>query len=104
MQTRLQPIATILGKFNRIIRDLGTKLNKEIELEIIGKEGAIIGRVTSGGYGPSVGGPVAIGYLESDYAEVGTRIGLMVRGKELPARVVSMPFVPHRYYRKAKAN
>jgi aminomethyltransferase len=72
--------------------------------EIIGNAGAVIGLVTSGGFGPGVGGPIAMGYLERKYAEEGTSIGLMVRGKKLPAKVVRMPFVPHRYYRKAKAN
>ncbi len=72
--------------------------------EIVGHEGAVIGRVTSGGFGPSVGGPIAMGYVETAYAEEGTGVGLMVRGRELPAKIVPMPFVPHRYYRKTKAN
>ena len=72
--------------------------------EIVDQEGAVIGRVTSGGFGPSVGRPIAMGYVETAYAEEGTSIGLTVRGRELPAKVVSLPFVPHRYYRKTKAN
>lgn len=72
--------------------------------EIVGHEGAVIGRVTSGGFGPSVGGPIAMGYVETAYAEEGTRVGLTVRGRQLPAKVVAMPFVPHRYFRKTKAN
>ena len=72
--------------------------------EIVGKEGAVIGRVTSGGFGPSVDGPIAIGYVKSKYAEEESSIGLMVRGRELPAKVVPIPFVPHRYYRKTEAN
>lgn len=58
-----------------------------------------IGRVTSGGFGPSVGGPVAMGYVEAASAEPGTEVGLVVRGQTLPARVVALPFVPHRYHR-----
>lgn len=62
-------------------------------------EGRKIGVVTSGGFGPSVGGPVGMGYVEATFAKPETPITLVVRGKELPARVVAMPFSPHRYYR-----
>jgi aminomethyltransferase len=62
-------------------------------------EGNPTGVVTSGGFGPSVGGPVAMGYVASAHAEVGTPLTLMVRGKPQPAQVASTPFVPHRYAR-----
>ena len=62
-------------------------------------EGRRIGVVTSGGFGPSVNGPVAMGYVEAAFAGAETPVTLVVRGKELPARVVRMPFVPHRYFR-----
>ncbi|GGF14044.1 aminomethyltransferase [Aliidongia dinghuensis] len=58
-----------------------------------------IGEITSGGFGPSQGGPVAMGYVDAKYAEVGTAVTLMVRGVPRPAQVVALPFVPHRYYR-----
>jgi aminomethyltransferase len=58
-----------------------------------------VGRVTSGGFGPSVGGPVAMGYVETALAEPGTPVELVVRGKALPAVVTALPFVPHRYHR-----
>jgi aminomethyltransferase len=61
--------------------------------------GRVIGRVTSGGFGPSVNGPVAMGYVESAYAADGTKIDLMVRGQALPAVVAPLPFVPHTYKR-----
>jgi aminomethyltransferase len=61
-------------------------------------EGAAIGRVTSGGYGPSVGRPIAMGYVDPRFAMAGTAVVMRVRDKELPARIVPMPFVPHRYY------
>ena len=61
--------------------------------------GRPVGRVTSGGFGPSVGGPVAMGYVEAALAEPGTEVGLVVRGQTLPARVAALPFVPHRYHR-----
>ena len=58
-----------------------------------------IGTVTSGGFGPTVGGPIAMGYVGQPFAEPGTPVVLIVRGKELPASVVTLPFVPHRYWR-----
>ena len=48
---------------------------------------------------PSVNGPVAMGYVRSDLAADGTRLTLIVRGKPIPATVVPLPFVPHRYIR-----
>ncbi|MBT3305625.1 MAG: glycine cleavage system aminomethyltransferase GcvT, partial [Alphaproteobacteria bacterium] len=62
-------------------------------------EGNAIGEITSGGFGPTVGGPVAMGYVKSAFAEPGTPVNLMVRGKALPAQVVSLPFVEQRYYK-----
>ena len=61
--------------------------------------GEPVGIVTSGGFGPSVDHPVAMGYVRSDLVEPGTKIDLMVRGKARPAEVVSLPFVPHNYKR-----
>jgi aminomethyltransferase len=67
--------------------------------EITDAAGAVIGRVTSGGFGPSVDGPVAMGYVAAAAAALGTALTLLVRGTPRPARVVPMPFVPHRYHR-----
>ena len=71
------------------------------------REGAMIyddavhvGTVTSGGFAPSVNAPVAMGYVQADRALPGTPLEIEVRGKRLPARVVPMPFVPHRYVRQ----
>jgi aminomethyltransferase len=61
--------------------------------------GSSIGRVTSGGFGPSVGGPIAMGYVDRAHAAAGTVFDLVVRGVPRPARAVRLPFVPHRYYR-----
>ena len=61
--------------------------------------GAAIGEITSGGFGPSVGGAVAMGYVASDHARPDTRVILMVRGKARPARIVELPFVAHRYHK-----
>jgi aminomethyltransferase len=64
--------------------------------------GRQIGVVTSGGFGPTVNGPVGMGYVETAFAIPGTAVTLMVRGKELPAHVVKLPFVPNRFYRIPK--
>jgi aminomethyltransferase len=61
--------------------------------------GKVIGRVTSGGFGPSLNAPVAMGYVETAFAADGTHLELMVRGNALPAAVTPMPFVPHNYRR-----
>jgi aminomethyltransferase len=62
--------------------------------------GHAIGTITSGGFGPTIGGPVAMGYVNAAYATPGTKIALSVRGKDLPATVTPLPFVSHRYFRK----
>ncbi|WP_425406408.1 glycine cleavage system aminomethyltransferase GcvT [Hwanghaeella sp.] len=67
--------------------------------EILSADGEPIGAVTSGGFGPSVGGPVAMGYVATDHAAAGTPVQLSVRGKLLPASVRKLPFVEQRYYR-----
>lgn len=70
--------------------------------EIVDDSGVAIGHVTSGGFGPTVGGPVAMGYVAAVQSRPGTRVGLMVRGKALPAEIVSLPFVPARFRRAPK--
>ena len=67
--------------------------------EITDKSGRVIGKITSGGFGPSLNAPMAMGYLESKFAADGTEVDLLVRGKALAARVAPMPFVAHRYKR-----
>ena len=61
--------------------------------------GEKIGTITSGGFGPTVGGPVAMGYVASAFAAPGTPVNLMVRGQAMPATVVALPFVPNRFKR-----
>jgi aminomethyltransferase len=67
--------------------------------DVATKGGRVVGRITSGGFGPSLNAPVAMGYVETAFAADGTEIDLIVRGKPLPARIAPMPFVPHRYKR-----
>ncbi len=61
--------------------------------------GRAIGRVTSGGFAPSLAAPVAMGYLESAYAAAGTQVELLIRGEGRPAVVAPLPFLPSRHYR-----
>jgi aminomethyltransferase len=63
-------------------------------------EGNEVGRITSGGFSPTLQRPIAMGYVGIAFAEPGTELKLEQRGKLFEARVVSMPFVPHRYHRK----
>jgi aminomethyltransferase len=67
---------------------------------VLDGEGNEVGRITSGGFSPSLQRPIAMGYVATDLAEVGTALKLEQRGKLFDARVVPMPFVPHRYHRK----
>lgn len=66
---------------------------------ILDGSGREVGKVTSGGFGPSLGAPLAMGYVTAEAAAPGTALRLIVRGKELPALVAALPFVPHRYKR-----
>lgn len=67
--------------------------------EIQDESGRKIGVITSGGFGPSVNGPVAIGYVETAYASAGTPVQLIVRGTAMPAQVANLPFIPNRFKR-----
>ncbi len=67
--------------------------------ELVDETGRRVGSVTSGGFGPTVGGPVAMGYLETALAEEGTAVDALVRGKAQAMRVVRLPFVKPNYYR-----
>ncbi len=69
---------------------------------ITDKAGKVVGHVTSGGFGPSLNAPLAMGYVEREFAANGTKLDLLVRGKALGAEVVPMPFVPNRYKRAKK--
>lgn len=59
-----------------------------------------IGAVTSGGFGPSVGGPVAMGYCPAAHADVGTRLFAEVRGQRVPVAVATLPFVAAGFKRR----
>lgn len=65
--------------------------------ELVDENHQCVGKVTSGGYGPSVEAPIAIGYIDSSLAKQGLSLFAMVRGKALPVSVTTLPFVLHRY-------
>ena len=67
--------------------------------EITDSDGRKIGIVTSGGFSPTLNGPCAMGYVDRDHAIIGTEVRLIVRGTPMPARVATLPFVPHRFHR-----
>jgi aminomethyltransferase len=58
-----------------------------------------VGETTSGLLSPTLNQPIAMAYVQADYAEPGTELFAMVRGKPVPMVVQAMPFVPTRYYR-----
>jgi aminomethyltransferase len=100
----------------RILAELDNgPIEKRVGLEVEGRqpvrEGALIldgegnevGKITSGGFSPSLQRPIAMGYVASHLATDGTALKLEQRGKLFDARVVPMPFVPHRYHRKGAA-
>ena len=68
-------------------------------VSIVAPNGDPVGIVTSGGFGPSVGQPVAMGYVADGWQEAGTEVQLMVRGRARAARIVTLPFVEPGYYR-----
>ena len=75
----------------RALARIGTKIKSS--------DGMSIGTITSGAFGPTVGGPVSMGYVITSYAKVGMEINLDIRGKNAPAKVVALPFFPHRYFK-----
>jgi aminomethyltransferase len=87
------------AKRKRVGLDLAGKAPAREGADLTAPDGRKIGRVTSGGFAPSLGRPIAMGYVESDFAAPGNELNVIVRGTPLPARVVQMPFVPHRYFR-----
>lgn len=70
--------------------------------DILDGSGAVIGTVTSGGFAPTLGRAIALGFVPPASATPGTMLSVSVRGRSQPAQVAETPFVPHRYFRKAK--
>ena len=83
------------------IKPLG-KLPAREGTQILSKNGKIIGEITSGGYSPSLQAPIAMGYINAESLQKNCEILLNVRGNSLPAEIVSLPFVEHKYFRGKK--
>lgn len=66
--------------------------------QILNDKDEVVGRVTSGGFGPSIGAPLAMAYLNSRFAAQGTRLSALVRNKQVPVTVTGLPVVKHRYF------
>ena len=67
--------------------------------EVQSIEGRKIGVITSGGFGPTVNAPIAMGYVETAFADVGTQVNLIVRGQAMPAQIIKLPFIPNNFKR-----
>jgi aminomethyltransferase len=97
----------------RILRELSGELNRvRVGLlvsgaparegaEIADETGTVIGKVTSGGPSPTLGKNIAMGYAPPSHSQPGAKLKVIVRGRSQDAEVTPMPFVPHRYVRKA---
>lgn len=98
---------------DRILREFGGELDRiRVGLfvegaparegaEILDANGAAVGHVTSGGFSPSLSRAIALGFVPPALSKPGTRLQVAVRGRAQPATVAELPFVPHRYVRKA---
>lgn len=67
------------------------------ETPVLDPSGQQIGKITSGGFGPSVNGPIALGYVPTELAQPGTRLALSLRGKPVDAQVIKLPFIAKKY-------
>jgi glycine cleavage system T protein (aminomethyltransferase) len=67
--------------------------------QVVNEAGEVVGEICSAGYGASVGGPIAMAYIQRELGEPGTSLAVDVRGKILPVTVTRMPFSPQRYFR-----
>lgn len=94
---QLDGVEPLLKKRVGLIALERVPVREHVELQSL--DGQHIGEVSSGLLGPSIGKPVAMGYVSPEHAVVGTRVNAIVRGKAVPMEVAPMPFVPNRYYR-----
>jgi aminomethyltransferase len=68
---------------------------------ILAPDGGPAGVVTSGGFSPTLGVPIAMGFVPPGLAAPGTRLSVEVRGRRQATEITPLPFVPHRYHRNA---
>ena len=88
-----EPVSRLRSPLQRL------KLFLHLGTEVSDPAGQPLGVVTSGGFGPTVGAPIALGYVPAAQAAPATPLQLSIRGKPHPAKVAALPFVPHRYQR-----
>ena len=85
------------------VKRVGLKIEGRISAregaELLSMNNESIGEVSSGGFGPTVGSPVALAFVKQSFAEPGTKLQAMVRNKSLEAEVCKLPFVPQDYFR-----
>ena len=81
-----------------------TKVIARESTKIFDEKDNEIGKVTSGTFGPSVNGPIAMGYIHNDYSKKNTKIFLEVRGKKIPASICEMPFYKKNYVKGGEEN
>lgn len=87
------------AKEKRVLLDVEGRAPVREGVDIVDASGATIGRVSSGGFGPSVGRPIVMAYVSTAAVESGEAIFASVRGKQLPLTIRQSPFVEQRYYR-----
>ncbi|MBN4075142.1 MAG: glycine cleavage system protein T [SAR86 cluster bacterium] len=85
------------------IKRVGLKIDGRVAAregaELLSSDGEVIGEVSSGGFGPTIGSPVAIGFIKKEFVEPGTKLQALVRKKSLAVEVCKLPFVQQRYFR-----
>lgn len=97
---------------DRILKELADGVDKKLVgiqplgraparagVEVLSPAGDVIGQITSGGFGPTFDGPVALGYVTTNFAEPDSEVQLSVRGKLHPAKIVKTPFIKQNYKR-----
>ncbi|WP_321324228.1 glycine cleavage system aminomethyltransferase GcvT [Thiomicrorhabdus sp.] len=101
-QVIMQQIATGVSRKRVGVQALG-KMPVRDGAEIVDANDDLVGTVTSGGFGPSFGGPIAMGLIKTEWTQegqqVGTELNAIVRGKKVPVKIVKLPFIKQNYYR-----
>jgi aminomethyltransferase len=95
----LQQIADGVARKRVALRPQGRMPIREGS-EVVDEQGRVVGKVTSGGFGPTVGAPIAMGYVEVRFAKAGMALHAIVRNQRVPLSVTALPFVPTRYKRR----
>jgi len=94
----LQQISSGVSKLLVGIKPIG-KAPARAHTPILSSDGVVIGEISSGTFSPTLGEPIAMGYVNIRHSNVGTKVFLEVRGKQMDAEVVALPFVAHNYKR-----